>query len=200
MNRIIFIASVLIVGLYSCTSIEEPNDFINVDKLNTEISNKTDVDILKFKKRIDKKNSSNDKFYKEALDEMISSGNCNSIYKDFGFVKKVDGSDFTIKESKKVLNTMYKLYQNNIVKGHCDDNKQFCIDKKIMRDDLSNVIEVNGSFDSESMNNQIFLLNEKEYLNKNEFEFLVLMSYTMLCVQAPVNKKAVKNNAILNQN
>ncbi len=131
--------------LVSCNK-TQPN-FINIKKCNQDLLTETNIDILKFKIKVDSLYKIDSKIYDKTIDEFISDGNETILYNTLGFIKKNNGVGLNLSDGDSVTQKFYKILQNNIEMTDCQlgNSSKICTEKKRVEIALGKMIEVNIS-------------------------------------------------------
>ena len=128
MNRLLSI--IIVVGLfYGCSSVanKEPNNFFNVDKLNSDIKKKVDLDLMALKKNADLVYSKDSTFYIELIQTYYKMDSAKCFERANIPVDPLDsqGNKLNVKnQSDSLALLMMNSFAESIILDNCTDSSK----------------------------------------------------------------------------
>lgn len=183
--------------LFSCSSDNSENDvskaFISIEKLKNEVFQEVKIDLNQFQSIVENQYQKDESYYDKVIIEFVDDGNASIIYNDCGVIKQIDGSDITLSESTIIINTLYRLLRDNIIISDCNEQNttNLCLAKKELVSRLDVILESNiQSSENFRLEEFVYDLKVNNFISIDEYHFLVVYSYTIICANIPRNMES----------
>lgn len=194
-SLLVFTLSSVLFITSSCSDVNKKNQFFDIKKTNTEIFTLTGIDILEFKNKIEQDFDVHETFYDSVLLNTAIK-NTNALHQKYGYYNvTAHGDTITASDHDSLILNLAKGFAAGIIqeeckKGHSDS---LCIVKMKYLNSLSSITPPVGRVDNSMTDFIYFDLFRKDYLTKEEFNYMTLWWYVLSSIQGISDQELYEN-------
>ncbi|XOV68285.1 MAG: hypothetical protein ACFHU9_03725 [Fluviicola sp.] len=154
---------------------------LNIEGANADIKKSVGIDVLEFKREVDKKFDT-DSFYVKVCEDLLFHTGQSKIFNEFGpFTTFDSGDSIAYSQKDSLFVSIFQSIGNNFYLDNCEGNSQdtvFCNFKKLAQE---NYLNVDGMFTLTVTNTigDVYHQFKKGYLNYHELSYMVLVHHLL---------------------